>query len=242
MKRPHALLLIPLLVATLTACDLFSKFVPPIEVGNVFGIGSPDNPTTLKAPAFQDPNDLGTFKPAALGAIDFERETIVFSNIELPNMHGFSLDALWITIGLGDTITLERESPSATFPPNFNLTAFEAYLNIEDAQNIRKPAEYHFKENTLNLKYERQGNCATGDTCTYKATASKNELESAMLFHIPESDGQVVKDLMTIISEGGANFAHVKVRLTADAPNGTLTGLKPTFQISNPSTKVSVGR
>lgn len=242
MKRTHRnlLLTIPLLLLALIACDFASKFVPPIEVGNVFGIGTPEAPTTLKAPAFQDPNDLGAFLPAAVGAIDYEATNLTFPNVELPNMYGFTLDGLWVTIGLGDTITLERESPHATYPTTFTLTGIEAFINVSDNQSIRKPVDYHFKERDLAITYERQGTCAT-DSCTYKATATTNDLQNAMLFEIPESDGTTVKDLIAIASEGGQNHARIKARLTADAPSGSLEGLAPTFQIMNTSTKVSLG-
>lgn len=240
MKRTH-LLLAPLLLLALVACDLPAAFIPPIEVGNVFGIGAADNPTTLTAPAFQDPNELGAFLPAAIGAIDYDLEELTFANIQLPNMYGFSIDALWVTIGLGNTITLQRDNPEATYPQRFTLTGVEAHMHISDAQHIRKPAEYHFTESALKLEYVRSGACGEANTCEYRAKATQEELNAAMLFQIPERHGNVVKDLMTIISQGGENTARVKARLTADAPNGDLQGLKPTFQISNPSTKISLG-
>src|SRR5690606_17033549 len=99
MKRLNVILLVPLLVATLTACGLFSKFIPPIEVGNVFGIGTAEAPTTLTVPAFQDPAALGPFRPATIGATDLEATEITFPNIELPDMYGITLDALWVTLG-----------------------------------------------------------------------------------------------------------------------------------------------
>lgn len=241
MKRLNLILLVPLLVATLSACDLFSKFVPPIEVGNVFGIGTAEAPTALTVPAFQDPAALGPFRPAAIGATDLEATDLTFPNIELPDMYGFTLDALWVTLGIGDTITLERPTPStATYPERFTLTAIEAYIHVSDAQNIRKPVEYHFTEQDLDLTFARQGTCS-GATCTYQATATAKDLENAMIFQIPERDGRVVKDLIAIASEGGTNHARVKARLTANAPGGSLEGLAATIQLMNTSTKGSLG-
>lgn len=242
MKRLHTtLLLIPLLLAALTACDLASKLVPPIEIGDVLGIGTPEAPTTLTAPAFQNPDDLGTFTPAAIAAIEYDANTRTFPNVELPNLYGFTLDALWVTIGIGDTITLEPQTPTATYPDRFTVTGIEAYIHISDTQNIREPATYHFTESALDLTYTRQGPCTSAQTCNYRATAAPTELENAILFHIPERNGRVVRNLITIITQGGDNQARIKARITADAPNGNLEGLAPTFQISNPSTKVSLG-
>ncbi len=241
MKRLRNILFVPLLAVILAACGFAGNLVPPVEVGDVFGIGTPATPTAIKAPAFHDPAALVHLTPAALGAVDFHANDLTFDDVELPNLYGFSLDALWVTIGLGDTITLEREAVGATYPDAFTLTGVEAFIRVSDSQNVRQPVEYRFKELELAITYERQGECGADDACIYKATATAAELERAMLFNIPESSGNVVKDLITIASEGGTNTARVTARLTADAPNGSLLGLAPTFQISNPSTKVSLG-
>lgn len=229
------------LLITLSACDFVSRFVPPIEVGDVFGIGSPESPTTLKVPAFQDPTALGPFLPAATGAADLEETEITFANLSLPDMYGFTLDALWVTLGIGNTIILERVDESAAYPESFTLTAVEAYVHVSDAENVREPVEYHFTEQGLELTFTRQGPCGHAASCEYKATASTTELQNAMLFQIPERDGRTVKDLITIATEGGENHARIKARLTADAPTGSLEGLAATIQLMNTSTKVSLG-
>ena len=225
----------------LAGCNLASRFIPPIEISSAFGIGTPDHPTTITAPAFQDPGSLGPLLPAASGAIDYKATDLTFDDLELPNMYGFTIDGLWVTIGLGDVITLERENGAAAYPVSFTLTGFEAHIRIGDVSGARKPVNYHFKEKSLNIRYARQGTCDSGSTCSYRSDTPRRELEQAMLFSIPERDGSIVRDLIAVISGGGTNTARVKVRLSAGTPDGELEGLVPTFQISNPSTKISLG-
>ena len=81
-----------LLTSALTACGFVATLVPPIEIGNVFGIGTPDAPTTLTTPAFQDPSTLGPLEPASAGATDYEATELTFPDTELPDMYGFTLD------------------------------------------------------------------------------------------------------------------------------------------------------
>ena len=230
-----------LLALGLAACGFVANFVPPIELGDVFGIGTPDSPTTLNASAFQDPSTLGPLKPTATGATDYEATELTFPDTEAPNMHGFTLDALWVTIGLGDTITLTKERPDATYPAAFTLTGVEAFIQVSDPQALAHAVEYHFRELELDFTYERDRACANVPTCAYTTSASASDLLHAMRFTIPERDGRVVRDLITIVTMGGENTALVRARLTAEAEEGDLKGLAPTFQIMNTSTKVSLG-
>lgn len=240
MKRWLPLALCLFAVLTLTACGVIAAVVPPIEIGNVFGIGTPANPTTLSIPAFQDPAALGPLRPAAEGATDYEATELTFPDIEAPNTYGFTIDALWVTIGLGDTITLTREAPGAKYPQAFTLTGVEAFIRVSDKDALPDTVEYLFRELTLDFKYDRVGACGDAPTCTYVTSAPAKDLHHAMRFVIPERDGNVVKDLLTIITEGGENTANVKARLTASA-DGDLIGLAAKFQIMNTSTKISLG-
>lgn len=241
MNRRLLTVLVPVMVCVLAACGLVSTFVPPIEIGDIFGIGTPTNPTTLSVPAFQDPKALGPLKPSAPVATDYEATEVTFPDIDLPNTHGFTLDALWVTIGLGDTITLNSDSPDVTYPEAFTLTGVEAFIEVRDTKALPNPVEYHFRELDLDLTYRREDNCDRVSSCAYKTSASSQELLHAMRFVIPERDGNVVRDFITIVTEGDVNTALVKARLTAEAKDGNLTDLAATFQIMNTSTKVSLG-
>lgn len=230
------------LVLAAAGCGFISNFVPPQEVGDVFGIGTPEAPTTITAPRFEDPARMGPLRPANVGAVDYDTTLLTFDDIEVPDLRGFSIDALWVTIGFGDTVTLERGGVEQPYPDSFTLTSFEAYLRVSDEVGGLEPVTYHFAEKPLALAFERVGACTVEDaSCTYKAEASEAELRSAMLFHIPERDGQVTKRLFEIVRGGGDNEARIRVRLTADSPDGDLIGFAPTFRIMNTSTKVSLG-
>lgn len=230
-----------LLALSLTACGVVATLVPPIEIGDVFGIGTPNAPTTLTTPAFQDPSTLGPLEPASAGATDYEATELTFPDTELPDMYGFTLDALFVTIGIGNTITLAKETADATYPEAFTLTGVEAIIQVSDPRALPNPVDYHFQEIALDFNYERAGACLDASACTYTTTVSAHDLLHAMRFVIPERDGRVVKNLITIVTEGGENTALVMARLTAEATDGDLTGLAPTFQIMNTSTKVSLG-
>lgn len=236
MKRLVLLLPFALL---LSGCGLIANFIPDQEVGDVFGIGSVDNPSVVTAPAFVDPSELGSFLPEARAASDYEETELKFQDFELPNLYGFSIDGLRVTIGLGETVTLERDGASGTFPEAFTLTSFEGFVRVSDAEAIVPAVEYHFEEQPLSFEFVRAGSC-TSKSCDYKSTATESARLGAMVFDIPESQGGKVRNLIRIASEGGENTAYVKVRVAADSDD-SIFGFRPVFEIMNPSTVVSIG-
>src|SRR5690606_38589673 len=145
LRMKRLVLLLPFALL-LSGCGLIANFIPDQEVGDVFGIGSVDNPSVVTAPAFVDPSELGSFLPEARAASDYEETELKFQDFELPNLYGFSIDGLQVTIGLGETVTLERDGASGTFPEAFTLTSFEGFVRVSDAEAIVPAVEYHFEE------------------------------------------------------------------------------------------------
>lgn len=229
-------LLVPL-ASLLAGCGFIANSIPDQEVGDVFGIGSPEKPSVVVAATFADPAELGPFLPASSAASEYEETELRFEDIELPIMYGFTIDGLRVVVGLGETVKLERDGAAGEFPDAFTLTSFEGYMRVVDAEDVVAPVAIHFEAQPLGLEFVRDGACSGGE-CSYRAVAGAEERQEAMIFDV--LTGQQVKSLFRLVSAGGQNTAHVKVRVTAESGDD-LVGFKPVVQIMNSSTKVSIG-
>ena len=212
----------------LTGCGVVANLIPPIEVGDMFGVDQ-------QSVTAQFSDGQGLVTQAVSSAEDtIERS---FEDMDL-DLRGFSLKELDAGISIDTSLTLTRVSSAAEFPVMFTLTKLSVDATVSDEVHGSANLEM---EHSASLVYERVDSSVTATSATYTLVSGSALGALSIEVNADERDllAKVV-DIIRLDGESSVNAATVKVSLEADS-NPSLAGFSATFKLISEGTKVKLG-
>lgn len=213
----------------LTGCGVVAAFIPPIEVGDVFGVDGQVITATFAEPAAL------MMQVVTVADKTIERQ---FDDVEL-DMKGFSLSRLDSKISLLPTVTVTAPDADTAFPPSFSLTHISATASVSDTPN--GSADLSTSHDVKVVFSLVQGSCA-GLSCQYRYS-SGDPLEGILNIQAANGREGSLRKFVQIIRLDGRNTPNqgkVSVLLKVDSEPG-MAGFSVAFTLKSVGTTIKLG-
>lgn len=226
----RSLVLTLLVPVFLTGCGVVAAFIPPIEVGDVFGVDG----QTITA-SFAEPSSALMTQVVSVAEKTTERE---FEDAEL-DMKGFSLSSLDSKISLEPKVTVTAPHVDAVFPKSFSLNYLAADATVSDKVN---GSAHLSTEQNIKVVFTLIEDSCKGLSCKYQY-ASGDALEGVLNIKTMNNEGQSLRKFVQIIRLQGnpsPNLGQLKVTLKVDSDPG-MAGFTATFALRSAGTLIKLG-